>query len=104
VVATEEGAAAVGRGGNVVVAGEEGIAAGNRYGGVVVGDRYESYEAWRVVAGAATAIAVGTMLANPPTAATTVMVNGTSYWVHQNTYYSRVYSNGAVAYQVVAKP
>jgi len=44
------------------------------------------------------------MLANPPSAATTVVVNGTSYWLYQNTYYARVMSGGAVAYQVVAKP
>lgn len=103
-VVTEEGAAAVGRYGNVVVAGEEGYAAGRRYGGVYVGHSYETYEAWRVVAGTAAVIAIGTMLARPPASSTTVVVTGTTYWVYQNTYYSRVYVNGAVVYQVVAKP
>ena len=61
----EEGYAAVGRRGAVaatddsyarvgprgaVVAGEEGVAAVGRRG-VVVGDRYESYDAWKVAAG-----------------------------------------------------
>lgn len=104
VVGNEEGAAAVGRHGNVVVAGEEGVAARGRYGNVVVGNNYESYEAWRVVAGTTRAIAIGTMLARPPTAATTTVVAGTTYWVYQNTYYARAYSNGAVVYQVVARP
>jgi hypothetical protein len=99
----EEGAAAVGRHG-AVVAGEEGFAARGRYGSVVVGDRYEDYEAWRAVAGVGAAIAIGTMLARPPTGATTVVIGGTTYWVHQNTYYMRVYSGGSVAYQVVAPP
>ncbi len=105
VVANEEGAAAVGRYGNVVVAGEEGYAARGRYGNVVVGETYESHDAWRVAAGVTrTAIAVGTMLAAPPTGATTVVVTGTTYWVHQSTYYRRVYSGGVVRYQVVARP
>ena len=82
----DEGYAAVGRHGAVaqgeegygrvgprgaVVAGEEGVAVGRR-GGVVVGHRYESYEAWKVVAGVGAAIAVGTMLAKPPKAAAPV--------------------------------
>jgi len=99
----DEGAAAVGRRG-AVVAGEEGVAAAGRHGSVVVGNRYEDYEAWRAVAGVSAAIAIGTMLARPPSAATTVVVNGTTYWVYQNTYYMRVYSGGNVAYQVVAPP
>ena len=70
VAATEDGYARAGRNG-AVVAGEEGVAVAGR-GGVVVGNRYESYEAWRAVAGVATAIAVGTMLARPPAAATVV--------------------------------
>jgi hypothetical protein len=102
-VSGDEGAAAVGRHGAVVV-GEEGAAAGGRHGGVVVGNRYEDYEAWRAIAGVGAAIAVGTMLARPPTAATTVVVAGTTYWHYQNTYYARVYSGGNVAYQVVAPP
>src|SRR5215813_7936433 len=85
------------------VKGEEGkgAAVGPR-GAVVKGD--EGYEAWRAVAGVSAAIAIGTMLARPPSAATTVVVNGTTYWVYQNTYYMRVYSGGNVAYQVVAPP
>src|SRR5262245_21205612 len=65
VVAGDEGYAAVGRHGAVaktddgyarvgprgaVVAGEEGAAAIGRHGAVVVGNRYESYEGWRVAA------------------------------------------------------
>jgi hypothetical protein len=103
VVSGEEGAAAVGRRG-AVVAGEEGYAAVGRRGGVVVGNRYEDYEAWRAVAGVGAAIAIGTMLARPPSAATTVVIGGTTYWRYQNTYYMRVYSGGNVAYQVVAPP
>jgi Family of unknown function (DUF6515) len=110
VVKGDEGYAAVGRRGAVaqgedgyarvgprgaVVAGEEGYAAVGR-AGVVVGNRYESYEAWRVVAGVGTAIAIGTMLARPPTAAVTVSVGGASYWYEM--------SNGAMVYQVVAPP
>ena len=94
---------AVGRHG-AVVAGEEGVAAVGRHGSVVVGDRYEDYDAWRAVAGVTAAIAVGTMLARPPSAATTVVVAGTTYWVHDNTYYARVMNGGDVAYQVVAPP
>src|SRR5262245_35236172 len=70
VAATEDGYARVGPHG-AVVAGEEGAAAVGRHGGVV-GNHYESYEAWRAVAGVTTAIAVGTMLARPPRAAVTV--------------------------------
>ncbi len=95
--------ASVGRHG-AVVAGEEGVAAVGRHGSVVVGNRYEDYEAWRAVAGVTTAIAVGTMLARPPTAATTVVVAGTTYWLYENTYYARVMNGGEVAYQVVAPP
>ena len=93
VVSGEEGYAAVGRNGNVVtgeevdvqgaavgrrgavVVGEEGAAAVGRYGGVVVGDRYESYDAWKAVAAVGAGIAIGTMLAKPPAAATTVVVS-----------------------------
>src|SRR5262245_28726907 len=67
---TEDGYARVGPRG-AVVAGEEGYSAVGRHG-VVVGNHYESYEAWRAVAGVTTAIAVGTMLARPPRAAVTV--------------------------------
>jgi len=62
-----------------VVAGEEGAAAVGRHGAVVVGNRYESCEGWRVAAGVGAAIAVGTMLARPPTAAVTVSVGGSSF-------------------------
>jgi hypothetical protein len=103
VVSGEEGYARVGPRG-AVVAGEEGFAATGRYGGVVVGNRYESYEAWRVVAGVGTAIAVGTMLARPPRAAVTVAVGGSSYWYADGTYYTRVVSGGSMAYQVVGPP
>ena len=64
---------AVGRRGAVVV-GEEGAAAVGRYGGVVVADRYESYDAWKAVAAVGAGIAIGTMLAKPPAAATPVVV------------------------------
>src|SRR5262245_967529 len=103
VVKGESGGAAVGRRG-VVVAGEDGYAAAGRYGGVVVGNRYESYEAWRAVTRVGTTIAVGTMLARPPTGATTVVVGGTTYWLYQDTYFTRVYSGGSVVYQVVPPP
>jgi hypothetical protein len=103
VVSGEEGGAAVGRRGAVVV-GEEGAAAVGRRGGVVVGNRYESYEAWRVVAGVGTAIAVGTMLARPPAAAVPIAMAGTSYYYHDGAYFTRVMTGGAVAYQAVAPP
>jgi hypothetical protein len=100
----EEGkGAAVGRRG-AVVAGEEGAVAVGRRGGVVVGNRYEDYEAWRAVAGVGAAIAIGTMLARPPAAAVTMAVAGNNYWYHDNVFYTRVYSGGAVAYQVVGPP
>jgi hypothetical protein len=71
VVKGDEGYAAVGRRG-AMVAGEEGAVAVGRRGGVVVGNRYESYEKWRLAAGVGAAIVVGTMLARPPAAAITV--------------------------------
>ena len=105
----DEGYAAVGRHGAVasgedgyaragprgaVVAGEEGYSAVGR-GGVVVGHNYESYEAWRAVAGVGAAIAIGTMLAKPPAASTTVVVSGSSYYYSEGTvlharYFGRV--------------
>jgi hypothetical protein len=85
------------------VVGEEGVAAAGRYGGVVVGNRYEDYEGWRVAAGGGT-IAVGTMLARPPAAATTIVVGSSKYWYHGNAFYTRAYANGAVVYQVIAPP
>ena len=102
VVKGEDGFAAVGRRG-AVVAGEEGYAAVGRRG-VVVGNRYESYEAWRVVAGVGTAIAIGTMLARPPRAAVTVNFGGSTYWYEGGAYYTRVVSGGSMVYSVVAPP
>ena len=114
----DEGYAAVGRHGAVakgeddyarvgphgaVVAGEEGYAAVGRRG-VVVGDQYESYDAWKAVAGAAAVIAVGTMLTRPPAAAVTINVEGSSYYYSDGAYYTRVMSGGDVSYQVVAAP
>jgi Family of unknown function (DUF6515) len=102
VVKGEDGYASVGRHG-AVVAGEEGYAAVGRHG-LIVGERYESYEAWRVVAGVGAAIVVGTMLARPPRAAVTITFGGSSYWYEGGAYYTRVISNGAMVYQVVAPP
>jgi hypothetical protein len=102
VVKGEDGFAAVGRRG-AVVAGEEGYAAVGRRG-VVVGNRYESYEAWRVVAGVGTAIAIGTMLARPPRAAVSVNFGGSTYWYEGGAYYTRVVSGGSMVYSVVAPP
>jgi hypothetical protein len=103
VVGGDDGFAAVGRRG-AVVAGEEGIAAVGRRGAVVVGNRYESYEGWKVAAGVGAAIAIGTMLARPPTAAVTVSFGGSSYWYSSGSYYTRVMSGGSVVYQVVSPP
>jgi hypothetical protein len=103
VAATEDGYARVGPRG-AVVAGEEGAAAVGRHGAVVVGNHYESYEGWKVAAGVATGIAIGTMLARPPTAAVTVAYGGSSYYYADGAYYTRVMSGGSVVYQVVAPP
>src|SRR5262245_42372196 len=108
VVVGEEGAVAVGRRGAVAV-GEEGFVGVGRYGGVVAGgERYESYEGWKVAAGVAggvaAGIAIGTMLARPPAAATTVVVSGTNYMYADGAYYEQVYYSGAVSYRVVAAP
>jgi hypothetical protein len=103
VVSTEDAYARVGPRG-AVVAGEEGYAAVGRRGGVVVGQHYETYEAWRAVAGVGTAIAIGTMLARPPAAAVTISVGGSSYWYSGGTYYTRVMSGGSMVYQVVGPP
>lgn len=102
----EEGAAAVGRGG-AVVAGEEGFAGVGRYGAVVGGEYYESYEGWRVgagVAAVATGIAIGTMLAKPPTTSVTVVTSGTSYMYADGAFFEQVYYGGEVSYRVVAAP
>ena len=103
VVVGEEGAVSVGRRGAVAV-GEEGFVGVGRYGAVVGGERYESYEGWRVAAGVATGIAVGTMLARPPTASVTVVTGGTSYYYADGAYYEQVYYGGQVSYRVVTAP
>jgi hypothetical protein len=99
----EEGAVAVGRRG-AVVAGEEGFVGVGRHGAVVGGERYESYEGWRVAAGVATGIAVGTMLARPPTASVTVVAGGASYMYADGAYYEQVYYSGQTSYRVVTAP
>jgi hypothetical protein len=103
VVAGEEGAVAVGRHGAVAV-GEEGFVGVGRYGGVVAGERYDSYEGWKVAAGVATGIAVGTMLARPPTASVTVVAGGTNYIYADGAYYEQVMYGGEVSYRVVGAP
>jgi hypothetical protein len=99
----EEGAVAVGRRGAVAV-GEEGFVGVGRYGAVVGGERYESYEGWRVAAGVATGIAVGTMLARPPTTSVTVVAGGTNYMYADGAYYEQVYYGGQASYRVVTAP
>jgi len=99
----EEGAVAVGRRG-AVAAGEEGFVGVGRYGAVVGGERYESYEGWRVAAGVGTAIAVGTMLARPPTTSVTVVTGGTNYMYADGAYYEQVYYGGELSYRVVTAP
>ena len=85
----EEGAVAVGPRGAVAV-GEEGFAGVGRYGGVVAGEHYESYEGWKVAAGVATGIAIGTMLARPPTTSVVVVSSGTNYMYADGAYYEQV--------------
>jgi hypothetical protein len=99
----EEGAVAVGRRG-AVVAGEEGFYGVGRYGGVVAGEYYDSYEGWRVAAGVGAGIAIGTMLARPPTTHVTVVSGGTSYMYADGAYYQQVFYQGQVSYQVVTAP
>lgn len=99
----EEGAAAVGRRG-AVVAGEEGFVGVGRYGAVVVGEHHESHAGWAAAAGVATGIAIGTMLARPPAASTTVVVSGTSYMYSDGAYYEPVMYGGDVQYRVVTAP
>ena len=99
----EEGAVAVGRNG-AVAATEEGFVGVGRHGAVVGGERYESYEGWKVAAGVATGIAVGTMLARPPTASVTVVASGTNYMYNDGASYEQVFYEGQVSYRVVAAP
>src|SRR5262245_56579264 len=103
VVVGDEGAVAVGRRGAVAV-GEEGFVGVGRYGGVVAGERYESHEGWKVAAGVATGIAVGTMLARPPSASVTVVAGSTSYMYADGAYYEQVFYGGQVSYRVVTAP
>jgi hypothetical protein len=103
VVAGEEGAVAVGRRGAVAV-GEEGFVGVGRYGGVVHGEVYDSYEGWRVAAGVATGIAIGTMLARPPATHVTVVAGGTNYMYADGAYYEQVMYGGEVTYRVVQAP
>jgi hypothetical protein len=103
VVAGEEGAVAVGRRGAVAV-GEEGYTGVGRYGGVVHGESYESHDGWKVAAGVAGGIAIGTMLARPPAQSTTVVVNNTNYTYSDGAYYEEVFYGGEVQYRVVAPP
>ena len=99
----EEGAVAVGRRGAVAV-GEEGYAGVGRYGAVVGGERYESYEGWKIAAGVATGIAIGTMLARPPSTSVTVVTGGTNYMYADGAYYEQVMYEGEVSYRVVNAP
>jgi Family of unknown function (DUF6515) len=71
---------------------------------VVVGGYYDEPDGWKVAAGVAAGIAIGTMIAKPPVSYTTVVVSGTSYYYSDNVYYARVYHEGQVVYQVVAPP
>jgi hypothetical protein len=103
VVVGEEGAVAVGRRGAVAV-GEEGYAGVGRYGAVVGGERYESYEGWRVAAGVATGIAIGTMLARPPTTSVVVVAGGANYMYADGAYYQQAFYEGEVSYRVVPAP
>ena len=99
----EDGAVAVGRRG-AVAATDEGFVGVGRHGAVVGGERYESYEGWKVAAGVATGIAVGTMLARPPAASVTVVTSGTNYMYNDGAYYEQVFYEGQVSYRVVAAP
>jgi hypothetical protein len=49
-------------------------------------------------------IAVGVILARPPAAAIPVVIDGTTYWRYQDTYYAQDYSGGYVVYRVVPAP
>ena len=71
---------------------------------MVSGEHYESYEGWRVAAGVATGIAVGTMLARPPTTSVTVVTSGTNYTYADGVFYEQVFYSGQVSYRVVNAP
>lgn len=52
----------------------------------------------------ASGIAIGTMLARPPTRSVTVVTGGTNYLYADGAYYEQVYYGGQVSYRVVAAP
>ena len=62
------------------------------------------YEGWRAVAGVATGIAVGTMLARPPSTSVTVVSGGSNYSYADGAYYEQADHGGEVSYQVVNAP
>ena len=74
--------------------------AGEEWGGEEGGGEEWDGEEIYGVAG----IPVGVMLARPPVAATPVVIDGTTYWLYQDTYYVRAYSGGDVVYRVVPAP
>jgi hypothetical protein len=47
---------------------------------------------------------VGAVFVRLPAAAKSVVIDGTTYWFYDNTYYVRGYSGGAVIYRVVPEP
>ena len=49
-------------------------------------------------------IAIGTMLARPPSTSTTVVVSGSSYMYADGAYYEQVMYGGQVSYQVIPAP
>ena len=68
------------------------------------GESYESWEAWGAVAGFGVGMVIGTLLAEPPAEATTVVVTGQPYYVYEDTYFEEVYYEGEVQYQAVPPP
>src|SRR4026209_423501 len=94
------GGAGAGGGRGAVAVGEEGDAGVGRYGAVVGGERYESYEGWKIAAGVAGGIAIGTMLARPPTTSVTVVSAGTNYMYADGAYYEQVMYGGEVTHRV----
>ena len=71
---------------------------------VPAGAYYQSYDAWRVAAGVAAVIAIGTILTMPPPQTTVVVVQQTTYYMADGVYYQEVMSSGQVVYQVVPAP